>query len=114
VALLEPFIDTIVVCTMTALAILSTKAHLVEGAEGVGLTFVAFKQLGGVEDILLCTAIFTFAWSTVLGWGYYGERGTEYLAGARSNRIACSTSSPSASRRCSAWAPCSTLRTCCC
>ncbi len=84
VALLEPFIDTIVVCTMTALAILATQAHLTEGAEGVGITIVAFAQLGGIEKYLLCTAIFTFAWSTVMSWGYYGERGAEYLFGTRS------------------------------
>jgi len=83
VALLEPFIDTIVICTMTALAILSTGAHETANAEGVGITRVAFEQLGGLEDILLCLAIFTFAWSTVLGWGYYGERATEYLFGMR-------------------------------
>jgi len=81
--LLEPFIDTIVVCTMTALAILSTGAHEAEGAEGVGITLVAFQQLGGIEKYVLCLAIFTFAWSTIMGWGYYGERGTEYLFGQR-------------------------------
>ncbi len=83
VALLEPFIDTIVICTMTALVILSTGAHKVERVEGVGVTLIAFKQLGGVEKYLLCAAIFTFAWSTVIGWGYYGERATEYLFGPR-------------------------------
>jgi AGCS family alanine or glycine:cation symporter len=83
VALLEPFIDTIVVCTMTALAILTTGAHETGTAEGVGIARLAFKQLGGIEDFLLCLAVFTFAWSTVLGWGYYGERATEYLFGTR-------------------------------
>ncbi len=83
VALLEPFVDTIIVCTMTALVILSTRTHETSSAEGVGVTLVAFKQLGGMEKYLLCTAIFTFAWSTVIGWGYYGERATEYLFGPR-------------------------------
>jgi AGCS family alanine or glycine:cation symporter len=86
VALLEPFVDTIVVCTMTALAILCTQAHLTEGAEGVGITIVAFAQLGGIEKYLLCAAIFTFAWSTMMSWGYYGERGAEYLFGPRAIR----------------------------
>ncbi len=87
VALLEPFVDTIIVCTMTALAILSTGAHEAAGnAEGVGIARIAFQQLGGLEDYLLCLAIFTFAWSTVLGWGYYGERATEYLFGVRGIR----------------------------
>ncbi len=83
VALLEPFIDTIVICTMTALAILATGAHEGTAAEGVGITRIAFSALGGIEDYVLCLAIFTFAWSTVLGWGYYGERATEYLFGLR-------------------------------
>jgi len=83
VALLEPFVDTIVVCTMTALAILSTGAHETVGAEGVGIARIAFSGLGGISDYLLCIAVFTFAWSTVLGWGYYGERATEYLVGTR-------------------------------
>jgi AGCS family alanine or glycine:cation symporter len=86
VALLEPFVDTIVVCTMTALAILVTGAHKTGTAEGVGIARIAFKQLGGIEDYLLCLAVFTFAWSTVLGWGYYGERATEYLFGTRGIR----------------------------
>jgi AGCS family alanine or glycine:cation symporter len=85
VALLEPFIDTILVCTMTALAILSTDAHMAD-AEGVGITIVAFAQLGGIEKYVLCIAIFTFAWSTMMSWGYYGERGAEYIFGPRSIR----------------------------
>jgi AGCS family alanine or glycine:cation symporter len=68
---------------MTALVILSTRTHEISTAEGVGVTLVAFRGLGGMEKYLLCTAIFTFAWSTVIGWGYYGERATEYLLGQR-------------------------------
>lgn len=83
VALLEPFIDTIVVCTMTALAILITEAHLTPGLEGVEITANAFAQLGGIVPYILCIAVFVFAYSTMISWGYYGERGTEYLFGER-------------------------------
>lgn len=83
VAMLGPFIDTIVVCTMTALAILITEAHLIPGLEGVEITANAFAQLGGVVPYILCIAVFVFAYSTMISWGYYGERGTEYLFGQR-------------------------------
>lgn len=83
VALLEPFIDTIVMCTMTALAILATGAHLSSAHEGIGIAREAFSQLGWFADYGLSISVFTFAWATMLGWGYYGERGVEYLLGTR-------------------------------
>ena len=82
VAMIGPFIDTIVVCTMTALAILVTGAHL-EGGEGVQITATAFAQLGGFVPYALCLAVFVFAYSTIIAWGYYGERAIEYLFGER-------------------------------
>jgi AGCS family alanine or glycine:cation symporter len=86
VAMIGPFIDTHVVCTMTALAILITKAHL-EGSAGgftnagVGITASAFSTLGPLLPYLLMVAVFTFAYSTMISWCYYGERATEYLVG---------------------------------
>jgi len=81
VAMIGPFIDTIVVCTMTALTILITGAHLEEGLVGIEITAAAFGQLGTVVPYILFIAVFVFAFSTVISWAYYGERATEYLFG---------------------------------
>lgn len=84
VAMLGPFIDTICVCTMTALAILVTKSHAINPSlEGVQITALAFAQLGWFLPYFLLVAVFIFAFSTVVSWGYYGERATEFLAGER-------------------------------
>lgn len=83
VAMIGPFIDTIVICTMTALTILITGSHLdTGGLEGVQITARAFGQLGGAVPIILCLAVFVFAYSTMISWGYYAERCIEYLFGA--------------------------------
>ncbi len=81
VAMIGPFIDTIVVCTMTALAILITESHLKEDLVGIEITAAAFGQLGPVVPYILFIAVFVFAFSSVISWGYYGERATEYLFG---------------------------------
>ena len=82
VAMIGPFIDTIVVCTMTALTILITKSHLDAGdLEGIEITAKAFSQLGSVVPYFLCLAVFVFAYSTLISWGYYAERCVEYLIG---------------------------------
>lgn len=84
VAMVGPFVDTIVVCTMTALAILITGSHLSgEGLEGVQITALAFADLGAFLPYVLCLAVFVFAFSTMISWGYYGERAVEYLVGER-------------------------------
>ncbi|MEM9882403.1 MAG: alanine/glycine:cation symporter family protein [Planctomycetota bacterium] len=86
VAMIGPFIDTIVVCTMTALAILITGAHLEGSAggftnEGVGITASAFSSLAPWLTVALMAAVFVFAYSTMISWSYYGERASEYLFG---------------------------------
>ncbi|MHC4994152.1 MAG: alanine/glycine:cation symporter family protein [Planctomycetota bacterium] len=89
VAMVGPFIDTIVVCTMTALAILITNAHLNDSglpyaqAQGVQITAKAFASLGGAVPYILTIAVFIFAYSTVVSWCYYGERAVEYLFGRK-------------------------------
>ena len=94
VAMIGPFIDTIVVCTMTALAILITKSNLdpetgmpfvgaVTNEKGIELTVLAFNTLGSWATNLLCVAVVVFAYSTMISWSYYGERATEYLFGMR-------------------------------
>ena len=86
VAMVGPFIDTIVVCTMTALAILITGSHLEDSAgnfsnEGVGITASAFSSLAPWLTVALMVAVFVFAYSTMISWSYYGERASEYLFG---------------------------------
>ncbi len=80
VAMLEPFIDTVVVCTMTALVIVASGA-LASGADGVALTSVAFSGsipgFTGVLALIVCL----FAYSTTIAWAYYGLKCWTYLVG---------------------------------
>ncbi|MFM7163925.1 MAG: alanine/glycine:cation symporter family protein [Planctomycetaceae bacterium] len=102
VALLEPFVDTIVVCTMTALVIVITGAYdyqnpafpaeykaqftlndknVAEAVSGASLTSLAMdSQIPGFRYVLAC-ATFLFAYSTMISWSYYGERCWAYLFG---------------------------------
>lgn len=84
VAMIGPFIDTHLVCTMTALTILITGAHLDPNVQGKGveMTSLAFASLGSFMPYLLLVAICIFAYSTVISWSYYGERAVEYLFGS--------------------------------
>ncbi|MBM5803074.1 MAG: sodium:alanine symporter family protein [Cyanobacteria bacterium K_DeepCast_35m_m2_155] len=87
VAMLGTFIDTIIVCTMTALVIVTSGAWLpIEGSDpltGVALTMAAFDWglPGGAWLVTFGTVFFTA--TTILGWGYYSERCLEFLAGVR-------------------------------
>ena len=92
VALLEPFIDTIVVCTMTALVIIITGAyldpaniHFIENNKGGALTSAAMGSVIPWFPYLLCFAVFLFAFSTMISWSYYGERCWVYLFGDKSS-----------------------------
>lgn len=81
VAMLEPFIDTLVVCTMTALAILITNAHIGSAEGGIAITSYAFASVHPQLPIFLTIAVVVFAFSTLISWSYYGERAAEYLGG---------------------------------
>lgn len=80
VALLEPFIDTILVCTMTALVVVVTGAYL-EPGDGVAMTSNAFAKVLPWFPPVLTLAVFLFAFSTMISWSYYGERCASYLFG---------------------------------
>ena len=87
VALLEPFIDTIVVCSMTALVILITgawdnAAWIEEGLAGTALTSRAFASEISWFPYILTIAVVLFAYSTMISWSYYGERCWETLFGS--------------------------------
>ena len=80
VALLEPFIDTVVICTMTALVIIVTGAYQ-GSAEGVDMTSNAFASTIGWFPYVLAVAVVFFALSTLLSWSYYGNKAWTYLFG---------------------------------
>ena len=77
------FWDTVVVCALTGLVLVSSVvAHPdIDCSQGAALTKAAFDKLPYVGPLILSVGIVTFAFSTILGWSYYGERAVEYLAG---------------------------------
>ena len=96
VALLEPFIDTVVICTMTALVIITfnstgafvyggdgTGAVLIDGViyEGAAITQMAFAEYIPGSDIFLTVAVVLFAVSTMISWSYYGLQSWKFLFG---------------------------------
>ena len=94
VALLEPFIDTIIVCSMTALVIIITGAHTdpsnsqyILNNQGGALTSSAMGSVISWFPNVLSVAVFLFAFSTMISWSYYGERCWVYLFGDKSSII---------------------------
>ena len=95
VALLEPFIDTVVICTMTALVIIifnfggafeyggTNGAVLIDGIayEGAGITSMAFAKYIPYSNVFLTIAVVLFAVSTMISWSYYGLQSWKYLFG---------------------------------
>lgn len=81
VALLEPFIDTIIVCTMTALVIIITGEYQNKELEGVAMTSAAFASVIWWFPIILSVAVILFAFSTMISWSYYGQQAWNYLFG---------------------------------
>lgn len=83
VAMLGTFIDTIIVCTFTALAIIATGAWT-SGETGAALTSHAFNlALPGFGGYIIAIALTIFAFTTILGWSYYCERSLQYLFGVK-------------------------------
>jgi AGCS family alanine or glycine:cation symporter len=84
VAMLGPFIDTIIVCTVTAVVILLSGTWMTGDANGVTLTTQAFTaELGLVGHAILVISVLTFSLSTMIGYSYYGGKCTNYLFGTR-------------------------------
>jgi len=81
VSLLEPFIDTVVICTMTALVIVITGAYTNPDLGGVGMTSAAFESAFSWFPYVLAVAVVLFAFSTMLAWCYYGTKAWTYLFG---------------------------------
>ena len=86
VALLEPFIDTIVICTMTAIVIIITGTYANNGGLGGSeLTSEAFGSVIWWFPYILTIAIFLFAFSTIISWSYYGLKSWTFLFGQNKN-----------------------------
>jgi AGCS family alanine or glycine:cation symporter len=81
VSMTQTFIDTILVCTMTGLALILTGAWD-SGKTGAELTTFAFQSGFGGGQYIVTIGLILFAYSTILGWCYYGEKSVEYLFGA--------------------------------
>ncbi|MDQ1244685.1 MAG: alanine or glycine:cation symporter, family [Campylobacterota bacterium] len=91
VALYEPFIDTVIICTMTALVIVITGVYahdgaysaLIETKQGAALTSAAYGTVVEWFPAILSLSITLFAFSTLISWSYYGERAWVYLFGSK-------------------------------
>ena len=83
VSLLEPFIDTMIICTMTALVIVMSGLWT-EGTSGAPLSSAAFEAgLPGFGGWIVTIGLVLFAFTTILGWSYYGERCAQFLFGPK-------------------------------
>ena len=88
VASIEPFIDTVVICTMTALVLIFTGfSENTQGLEGVQLTSAAFASVISWFPYVLLVAVTLFAFSTIISWSYYGLKGFDYLFGGWGEKL---------------------------
>ncbi|MFP6861214.1 alanine/glycine:cation symporter family protein [Pseudomonas sp.] len=84
IGMLGTFIDTIIICSMTGLAII-TSGVWTSGASGAALSAAAFESaMPGVGGYILTIALVVFAFTTILGWSYFGEKCWEYMVGTKS------------------------------
>jgi len=75
------FWDTVVVCALTGIMLVNS-GEWVKGLNGAALTKSAFSDIAIIGPIILSVALFTFVFSTILGWSYYGEKAVEYIFGS--------------------------------
>lgn len=80
-ALLEPFVDTVIVCTMTALVIIVTGAHEIDGLNDIQMTSAAFGSVISWFPYVLAACVLMFAVSTIISWSYYMSRVWSFLFG---------------------------------
>ncbi len=81
VALLEPFLDTVIICTMTALVVIVTGDYLHQGVDGVTITSDSFASVVPWFAYVLSGAVILFALSTLITWSYYGLQAWKFLFG---------------------------------
>ena len=88
VAMLGPFIDTVVICTMTALVVIVSGAYNTpEAGKGVEMTRWAFSETLSWFPTVLNISVFLFAYSTMISWSYYGEKAWQYIFGTTKKAI---------------------------
>jgi AGCS family alanine or glycine:cation symporter len=88
-ALMEPFLDTVVICLLTALVVVVTGVAQTSASQGIVLTSDAFATVVPWFRVVLAVVAILFALSTVLAWGYYGEQAWTWLfSGRKGSRIA--------------------------
>ena len=88
VAMLGPFIDTIVVCTLTAVVIILSGAYLDAESNGIVMTLIAFKKsLFGFGDVLLMIIVSAFALSTLFTYSYYGTKCLSFLTNVKTGKL---------------------------
>jgi AGCS family alanine or glycine:cation symporter len=87
VSMTQTFIDTLVICTMTALVILTADSWLTGISAGQLTSASMGETLGYTGEAVVTLATVLFAFSTLIGWSYYGEKAVEYLMGSRAIRI---------------------------
>jgi alanine or glycine:cation symporter, AGCS family len=88
-ALMEPFLDTVIICLLTALVIVVTGVYQTSASDGIALTSDAFATVVPWFPIVLAVVAILFALSTVLAWGYYGEQAWTWLfSGRKGSRFA--------------------------
>ncbi len=86
VAMMEPFVDTLIICSMTGLAIVVTGAYITapEGVAGASLTAYAFSQsIGSAGAMIVGGGLALFAFSTIIAWSYYGDRSVKFMFGEK-------------------------------
>lgn len=83
IGLMEPFIDTVIICTMTALVIVITGAYelRLQGVDDIAITSAAFTSIYPFFDKVLMVAVLLFGFSTIISWGYYTEKIWTYVFG---------------------------------
>jgi AGCS family alanine or glycine:cation symporter len=82
-ALMEPFLDTVIICLLSGLVIVVSGVHLTSGSQGIALTSDAFATVVPWFPAVLAVVAVLFALSTVLAWGYYGEQAWMWLFGEK-------------------------------
>jgi AGCS family alanine or glycine:cation symporter len=88
-ALMEPFLDTVVICLLTALVVVVSGVYLSSPSQGIALTSDAFASVVPWFPVVLAVVAILFALSTVLSWGYYGEQAWTWLFSERkASRVA--------------------------
>jgi alanine or glycine:cation symporter, AGCS family len=86
VALLEPFIDTVVICSMTAFVVICTGDYLNSDKDGITMTSESFSSVIPWFKYVLSAAVILFALSTLISWSYYGLQASKFLFG-KSNKV---------------------------